>query len=217
MFRATTRLTSPLVAGALAFALVPRKSQFESDKTPSSRVEHQIKQSPEFQALVQDDNLSVLNLRKQFPKQHHNNLVTAGLLYGDNLFEMDPIVFTNSRTGQLYAFHYLGLKLVGEDGNIHNGITATLLDEGLCAAGFGFLPSKKGVTARLSIDFADRAPANAPVLLSAQVVSHNGRKVVIDGKLQTLNDGSPPVTIATASCVLIEPKWFKYFSWFQFI
>lgn len=214
MFRATTRFTIPLVAGAAAFGLNPlRKSMFDSPNPPKETLD-QIKQNPLYQSLSQDPSFTIQDARKEFPKQHHNNLVTAGLLYGDKLFEIDPIVFTNNK-GKLYAFHYIGEKLVSEDGKVHNGITSTLLDEGLCATGFPLLPSKKGVTAKLEIDFINQAPANSPVLLQAQVVEHSRRKVVIEGSLQTLN--APPVTIATANCVLVEPRWFKYVSWLQYI
>ncbi|QEL62169.1 hypothetical protein SBP28_004180 [Candidozyma auris] len=96
---------------------------------------------------------------------------------------------------------------------LHNGITATILDEGLCACGFSSLPSKRGVTANLTIDFKNQAQPQSTVVLRAKVAEAKGRKVVIDGTLSTFPThlGEKPMEIASAKCVLVEPKWFKYF------
>ncbi|KAH3685430.1 hypothetical protein WICPIJ_003588 [Wickerhamomyces pijperi] len=70
---------------------------------------------------------------------------------------------------------------------------------------------KRGVTAKLTIDFKDRVKTDATVLLKAKVVESKGRKVVIAGHIETVDEN--PEVIATANCILVEPKWFKYFSW----
>lgn len=216
MFRTLTRRITPLVAGTLAFGVFPlRKSSFMQDTTANNEeIMATIKQSTLFQKLDNDDAFTCFRGRQQLPNQHHRNLVTAGLLFGKGLLEIDPIIFDNTK-GEYYSFNHIGDKLISDDGKVHNGITATLLDEGLCGAGFPFLPSKKGVTANLSINFENQIPPASNVVLKAKVIEHKGRKVKIAGSLQTLSDD--PITIATATCVLVEPKWFKYFSWFQFI
>lgn len=160
-----------------------------------------------FIRISQSDNL---------PQQHHHNYVGSGLLFGPNLMEIDPIIFLNPDSGEITSFYHLGSKLISQDGLIHNGVTSTIIDEGLCTCGFSRLPSKKGVTAKLSISFENQAPPNSTVVLKAKVVESKGRKVVIDGVLETFPlDGSNPITIANANCVLVEPKWFKYLSWLQ--
>lgn len=216
MFRTFTRVTTPILAGVIGFSAFPlRKSQFDTDETPvNEKILEKIHQNSQYKMLSQNPSFTQISNVNPFPKQHRANMVTAGLLYGDSLFEIEPVVFTDHK-GELIAFHYLGGKLVSEDGKIHNGITSTILDEGLCAAGFPFLPSKKGVTAKLSVNFENEAPANDVVVLRAKVSDHKGRKVVIDGSIET-NDGTP-LTIATAKCILVEPKWFKFFSWLLFI
>ncbi|EGV65366.1 thioesterase superfamily protein [Yamadazyma tenuis] len=216
MFRTFTRITTPVVAGVVAFGVFPfRKSQFDTHESKSNQqILDTIKQLPLYNSLVQDPTFTLQDPRKQFPKQHHQNMVTAGILYGKDLFEVDPVVFSNGK-GDLFAFNYLGEKLTSEDGQIHNGVTSTMLDEGLCMAGFPLLPSKKGVTAKLSINFQNQAPPNSIVLLKAHVTEQKGRKAVVEGSIVTVDQ--KPVTIATATCIVVEPKWFKYLSWLSFI
>lgn len=216
MFRTITRITTPFIAGTIAFGAFPlKKSQWKPTETNDNQeILEKIKQSSLYKELEGNKEFVQHSARDQFPEQHHKNMVTAGLWYGDNMFEASPIIFSDNKE-RLYAFYHLGNKLVSEDGKIHNGITSTILDEGLCATGFPLLPSKKGVTAKLSIDFLNQAPSNSLVVLKANVVEHKGRKVVIKGSLETLSDD--PVVIAHGNCVLVEPKWFKYFSWLLFI
>ncbi|GME73809.1 unnamed protein product [Ambrosiozyma monospora] len=128
---------------------------------------------------------------------------------------------------QLFAFFKLGSNLVSHDGKIHNGIITTLLDENLCFCGFPNLPSKRGVTARLTVNYLQKAPPNSNVVLVAQVKSAKGRKVVVEGYVETLGDhddghdgqgkgkgnSKGGVRIADAVCILVEPTWFKYLSW----
>lgn len=217
MLRRISRITIPGVAGGLAFGLFPfRKSQFNPNTFPNNEeIAQSIKNTDLFKRLKDDPEFTQMDTDKQFPQQHLRNYVSSGLLYGKDLFETKPVVFFNKKSGEFFAFHHIGKKLVSDDGKIHNGITATLLDEGLCAAGFPFLPSKKGVTAKLSIDFENQVTPNSIVAVKANVVEHKGRKVVINGSLESLDHN--PTTIATANCILVEPKWFRYFSWFQFI
>lgn len=174
----------------------------------------QIELSNLYKSLDQDPDQAKHYTSETFPEQHRDNHVGSGLLFGPNLFEVDPVLFINEKKGQLTGFYHLGKELVSQDGQIHNGVTATILDEGLCACGFAKLPSKKGVTANLKIDFHNQAPPDSTVVLKAEVVQHKGRKVVIEGTLSTFPfDGSKPVDIASSTCILVEPKWFRYFRW----
>lgn len=216
MFRTITRITTPIIAGTIAFGVFPlKKSQWKSaHDNDNPEILEKIKQSTLFKQLEGNKAFIQHSARNEFPNQHHKNLVTAGLLYGKDMFETSPIIFSDGKQ-KFYAFYHIGNKLVSEDGKVHNGIVSTIMDEGLCGAGFPLLPSKKGVTAKLSIDFKNQAPPNSIVVLKANVADHKGRKVVIHGSLETLNDN--PITIANGDCVLVEPKWFKYFSWLLFI
>lgn len=223
MFRAITRISSPFIALGLGFAAFPRdlrKGNFTSERKLTSfnqSVIEQIQTTSEYQKLQSDDSVTMHYSSDAFPSQHHKNSVGSGILFGPNLMEIDPIIFLNREQGQLTGFYHLGLQLVSQDGQIHNGIVSTILDEGLCSCGFPFLPSKKGVTAKLSIDFKNQVPPGSTVILRAKVKETNGRKVIIHGDLETypLQEGEQPLRIAESRCILVEPKWFKYFSWLQ--
>lgn len=116
----------------------------------------------------------------------------------------------------MYSFCHLGSSLTGDDNKIHNGIISTLLDESLCFCGFDKLPSKRGVTAKLTIDFKNKAPPNSNIMLIANVTETKGRKCIIKGHVETIpeiNSKDKPIHVADAICILVEPKWFKYFGW----
>lgn len=221
MLKTFTRLSSPFLALGAGFAVFPkdwRKGNLGDRKLMhiNESVVQQIQETQEYQTLAADDTVRQYNSSDAFPSQHHRNYVGSGLLFGPNLLEIDPIIFVNSKAGELTSFYHLGEKLVSQDGNIHNGVVSTILDEGLCTCGFPLLPSNKGVTAKLSIDFKNQAPPGSTVVLRAKVKESKGRKVVIHGALETLPfSGEQPVKIAESHCILVEPKWFKYFSWLQ--
>lgn len=216
------RKTVPLAAlgvGIFAFPENLRSSKFKSKqliKINDNKLA-QIEQTSEYKQLMNDTDYERYYKSDTFPDQHRSNYVASGLLFGPDLFEIDPIVFIKKSTGELTSFYHLGDKLISQDGQIHNGIVSTILDEGLCSAGFPLLPSKRGVTAKLSIDFRNQAPPNSTVMLKAKVVELKGRKVVIHGYLETLpiRPADAKIRIADSDCILVEPKWFKYFRWFN--
>lgn len=219
--RTLTRLTAPVAAFGIGFAFFP--ADWRKGNSAPARLTHfnadvmtKLQQSRLYQQLDNDANVVKYYSSERFPVQHRKNHVGSGLLFGPDLFEVDPVVFLDDTKGELTAFYHLGSRLNSDDGQIHNGVSSTILDEGLCACGFSKLPSKKGVTANLSIDFKNQAPPNSTVVLRAHVVEAKGRKVVIEGTLSTFPlDGSAEFDIASARCVLVEPKWFKYFRWLQ--
>lgn len=219
MFRTFTRLTVPVVAFGAGFALFPslwRKGNWQPSKLThiNKSVLETIEASSLYQKLDKDDSTIKYYTSEMFPEQHHKNHVGTGLLFGPNLFEIDPVLFINESKGELTGFYHLGKELISQDGLIHNGVTSTILDEGLCACGFAKLPSKKGVTANLTINFHNQAPPDSTVVLHAKVVEHRGRKVVIEGTLSTFTvDGTNATEIATSRCVLVEPQWFRYLRW----
>lgn len=177
----------------------------------------EIRKSSDFQRLSNDPDVVQYSLSEKVPSQHRKNYVGSGLLFGPDLMEIDPVLLLNGNTGEMAGFYHLGDKLVSYDGLVHNGIIATILDEGLCTCGFSKLPSKRGVTAKLSINFHEQAPPNSTVVLMAKVLEARGRKVIINGTLKTfpLTRNEKSITIADAQCILVEPKWFKYFKWVQ--
>lgn len=221
MIRFITKLTLPVVALSTGFLFFPkewRKSSHLDRKLTSfnSNVLEELTKTKEFQKLANDESITKIIKSETFPLQFQSNHVGSGILFGPNLMEIDPVIFISEGTGELTSFYHLGSGLISQDGQIHNGIISTILDEGLCFCGFPKLPSKKGVTAKLSINFENQAPPNSTVVLRAKVIEAKGRKVVIDGSLETFPlDGSNPIKIANSKCILVEPKWFKYISWLQ--
>lgn len=165
--------------GIAAFPKDWRKGQFGDKKllVINDSVLEQIRSTDRYKQLVNDPNLKHYNSSHAFPDQHHKNYVNTGLLFGPDLMEIDPIVFLDEKNGELTSFYHLGDKLISQDGQIHNGIVSTILDEGLCSAGFPLLPSKKGVTASLLIDFKNQAPPQSTVVLHAKVKEAKGRKI----------------------------------------
>lgn len=225
MIKGLVRTVIPLSAFAVGVAMFPanwRKLAWV-EKLPlhsDPEVVKSIEQTTLYQKLAQDPNYEVWAKNATMPSQHQKNQVSTGLMFGKDGFEIDPIGFMDKKNGKLVAYFHLGKNLTSADGQIHNGVMATILDEGLCMAGFPLLPLKRGVTAKLAIDFHNQAPPGSTVMLEANVVEVKGRKVVIEGGVSTVNLSSPDkpgVSIATASCILVEPKWFKYFNWLKLL
>lgn len=219
ILRGVVKVFVPITAFGAGFALFPaewKKNSWQPAKLThiNTSVLAQIENSPLYKQLDADENVVKHYTSEKIPHQHVPNHVGSGLLFGPHLFEVDPVVFLDEKNGELTAFYHLGSQLVSQDGLLHNGVTATILDEGLCTCGFARLPSKKGVTANLTIDFQNQAQPDSTVVLRAKVTESRGRKVVIEGNLSTFPfDGSQPVEIAKSKCVLVEPKWFKYLRW----
>jgi acyl-coenzyme A thioesterase PaaI-like protein len=184
-----------------------------SKKLEQQRVEiiDQIKNTANYHELISNDKFVPSTQSARVPGEHQINHVTQGLLFGPHHLEIDPIVFMNNTDHELQAYYHLGQKLTSYDGKIHNGLLSTLLDELLCFCGFPLLPSGRGVTGKLSVEFDQQAKPDTTVLLKAKVKEHRGRKVVIEGHIETVE--AKPKIIARAECILVEPKWFKYFSW----
>lgn len=216
MFKSITRKATPLLAFTIGLVAFPREYQRNSAPPFVSNQEilSKIESTSEYKLALTDPNATKHTASEAFPHQHRKNYVTTGILSGESYFEIDPVCFVNSNRKEFTSFHHLGSKLILSDGQIHNGIVSTLLDEGLCACGFPSLPVKKGVTGSLSIDFKNQAKPESNVVLKAKVVQVKGRKVVIEGNLSDLDTGEE---IASAKCVLVQPKWFKYLAWVNVI
>ncbi|KAG7892375.1 hypothetical protein KL905_003290 [Ogataea polymorpha] len=170
-----------------------------------------IKNSTLYKQLAADKSFELLSGSQLIPEAHRQYHVGQGLLNSPNHMTTDPIIFLNRDQGKMYCIAHLGAQTVGTDRKIHNGIIATIIDEGLCLCGFSKLPSKRGVTAQLKLDFFQKAPPESTVVLEAQVQEFRGRKCVITGTVKTLERS--PIKVADGYCVLVEPVWFKYLNW----
>lgn len=210
--RGVTRTAVPLALFAAGYLLLPKewRKQRPEHVSHNQDVLAQIKQSNLFQKLKNDPLYKFYHNSEMIPAQHRDNHVGSGLLFGSKKFEIDPLVFVNEKEGRLTSFHYAGPDLAGHGKTIHNGAIAIIMDEGLCQCGFARLPSKKGVTAKLELNFKQGVPPGA-LVLDAHVTQAKGRKVVIEGTVRTFDE--PSIEVATALCIMVEPRWFRYILW----
>ncbi len=100
--------------------------------------------------------------------------------------------------------------MCGHAGMVHGGLLATLMDEGMARCCFAALPNKICVTARLTVNYRAPTPAGGFVVLKAEVLKVEGRKVWVQGRIETLGDGiEPGKLLADAEGLFVEPKYAK--------
>ncbi|CAI4054731.1 hypothetical protein SKDZ_02G0140 [Saccharomyces kudriavzevii ZP591] len=195
----------------------------------------QVERSEAYKKLVEDDSMHHILFSEKIPSGHRKYHVGQGLLFGKGRLEIDPLVFHDLNRGEVTVIYHLGAELGNQDGNVHKGLLSLLLDEALCYCGFPLLPSKRGVTARLSVEFLEDIPVDTTITLKASVKEVKGRKCTIEGHLEEFASETPskkvrkgwnlfghwgssekydiPKKFAKANCILVEPTWFKYFKW----
>ncbi|SCV01514.1 LANO_0F12156g1_1 [Lachancea nothofagi CBS 11611] len=176
-----------------------------------------------YQDLIRKENVEQWSQSEKIVQPHRDYHVGQGLLYGPGRLEIDPLVLHDPESQELVVFYHLGHNLSNEKGKVHKGVVSLLLDEALCYCGFPTLPSKAGVTAKLDLKFHHDVPTDCTVVLKAHVKESKGRKCVIEGSLQTLPSrkwykpwtAETSTVLATATCILVEPKWFKHVKWMR--
>ncbi|KAF7290231.1 4HBT domain-containing protein [Mycena indigotica] len=142
---------------------------------------------------------------KNLPEAVRVNSLTSGALRGPGKLALIPLVRARRDEQEALAFVHLGRGLCGHDGIIHGGLLATLLDEALFRTAAAHLPSKAGVTAKLTLNY--RAPTRADqfVVLRTSLVSQSGRKAFVKGTVEAL-DGT---VLVEAEALFIEPRYAK--------
>jgi 3'-phosphoadenosine 5'-phosphosulfate synthase len=126
-------------------------------------------------------------------------------LMGPGKIVVSPFTWIETGGKSLVQISYLGMDLCGHPGIVHGGMLATMLDEGFancCSAAF---PNKNGMTANLNINY--RAPVFARnfVVLRANTTKVQGRKIWVEGHIETLvAEGEKPVVLVEASALFIE-------------
>ena len=144
----------------------------------------------------------------KFPEDHKKHNLTAGTLSGPGRFPVPPLIFCNDK--ELVQLVYVGTDLCGHVGVIHGGLTATMFDEALAWCGFGSLPKRIGMTAYLNVNYRKPVPAGSYLILRAQTIKSEGRKVWVKGTIGVLGKGiKPSDTLVEAEALYIEPKWAK--------
>lgn len=161
----------------------------------------------EYEKVINNDNFRLLEVNQMIPEAHRYNQVTQGLLNLNN-----PILLINRKDAELVMFGKADNdNVIGQDNKVHNGILTILLDETTCFCGFDKLPSKRGVTAGLDLNFYGKIQPKSTFVLTAKVLDARGRKVKIEGTVKSASGER----LADATCLLVEPRWFKYFNWVE--
>lgn len=176
------------------------------------------------------------------PKEHSLNHVGINLFRHQERFCIDPVFVRHEVSSQhngieLSCYFHLGKQLLNpEDKTTYKGALSLVMDEVLCFTGFPKLPHKKGVTASLQLDFLnDEIPVDQLLVLNCKIKEQKGRKCITTCELLPVREhanestsstgllryfscfsNAPPPSsnvLARGTCVLVEPKWFKYFDW----
>lgn len=145
----------------------------------------------------------------RFADEHRKHSLTGGTLLGPGKIPVPPLVFLEEGK-YLVSMAYIGTDLCGHVGIVHGGLLATLCDEGLARCGFSALPNKIGVTASLTINYRNPAPAGSFVVLKAETIKAEGRKVWVKGRIELLSETEESgKVLVEADGLFIEPRYAK--------
>lgn len=168
---------------------------------PPHKTAHLLKEHPEYQKLESQPTFKTFRYADiMIPHFRATHI-------GFTVFDMDPIIF-NTRDEAAKNQELVAICPVNRN-KLSREMEAILLDELLCVCGFPLLPHGKGVTARLSIKWESELPEKMDhIVLRAKVLEHKGRRCVIEGSLGSID--SPDTIYSRATCVLVEPRWFRW-------
>lgn len=194
-----------------------------SNKNKKNNSEQIIKKK-DFTIINEFNNLEkdFLNIKHQsedlFPKFHQKNYVVTGYFFNSGLITLKNVFFFNNKKKSMVSFYHLTKKSVNLKPSSLKFILSTIIDESMCLLGFKYLPSKKGVTGSLEINFEDVQPSEY-LILKTNVVRCKGRKIEVKGVLEliTFSPDERRKKIAEALAILIEPYWFKYLRFLKII
>ncbi|KAJ6548208.1 HotDog domain-containing protein [Mycena vulgaris] len=136
------------------------------------------------------------------------NKLTSGALRGPGKLALFPLARVRKDESAAVIFIHLGRGLCGHDGIVHGGLLATLLDEALGRNAIINLPEKVGVTATLSLKYKAPTRADQFVVIKTELVSLNGRKVVVSGRVEDLQG----TVLVEAEALFIQPRYAKLLS-----
>ena len=175
----------------------------------AAQIDEYIKSHPLSRSLRANSSYVESRPHLRFVDEHRKHSLTAGTLLGPGKIPVPPLAFLEEGSN-LVSIQYLGTDLCGHIGIVHGGLLATLCDEGLARCGFSSLPNKIGVTASLTINYRNPAPAGSYVVLKAETVKAEGRKVWVKGRIELLNETEEPgKLLVEAEGLFIEPKYAK--------
>ncbi|KAH6668304.1 HotDog domain-containing protein [Halenospora varia] len=124
---------------------------------------------------------------------------------GPGKIVVPPFTWIEIGGKSLVQILYLGTDLCGHPGIVHGGMLATMLNEGFANCCFAALSNKIGMTANLNINYRAPVLAGNFVVLWANTTKVQGRKVWVEGHIETLvSEGERPVLLVEASALFVE-------------
>lgn len=104
---------------------------------------------------------------------------------------------------KLVSIFYLGNALCTPPDQIHGGLLATILDEGLARCAFESLPNRICVTASLKVDYLKPLEAERYVTMKCWTVKTEGRKCWVEGVIEDVESGD---VVAKAEALMVQPR-----------
>ncbi|KFX94532.1 hypothetical protein O988_06249 [Pseudogymnoascus sp. VKM F-3808] len=171
----------------------------------------------ELEELIRNHPMVVkLNSQSDFlewrPHSHTSKLNTlhsfiGRTLMGPGKIAVSPLTWVKKDGRSLIQILHLGSDLCGHSGIVHGGMLATMLDDGFANCCSAALPNKIGVTANLNINYCTPVSAGDFVVLRANTTKIEGRKIWVEGHIETLvTEGERPVVMVKASALFIERR-----------
>ncbi|KAJ5734909.1 thioesterase [Penicillium malachiteum] len=136
----------------------------------------------------------------------HKGSPAFKFLKGHDRLPLSPFIWSDGEGKRVVCICYFGLGLADFKKTVHRGVLATLVDEILGLVCSLALSNGYGVTGNLTIDYRSALPTNSYVVLRANVVKVDGRKVFVDGSVETLAviEDQQPKAIAHAKGIYLE-------------
>lgn len=195
---------------------------FQPSSPLASQVDEHIRTHPIAQSLRADPSYIESRPHLRLPETVRQHSLTAGTLAGPGRLVVPPLAFCDDKQGKLVSLAFLGENLCGHVGIVHGGMLATLMDESMGRCGLAALPNRMGYTANLNVDYRKPVKAGSYVVVRAEVVKIEGRKVWVKGRIEGLgvgdgkNEKEGGDVLVEAEALFVEPKNAKVTFFFFF-
>lgn len=207
---------SPAIAPVIALMSAPTDKEslslYQPEDDFASKINSSIVNHPLAQSLRANSAFKESRPHLRIPESQRKHSLTAGTLTGPGRVPVPPLAFVQEGKS-VVSISYLSTDLCGHVGMVHGGMLATMMDEGMAYCSFAALPNRIGVTASLTVNYRAPSPAGSFVVLKAEVVKAEGRKVWVKGRIELLGDGiEPGKVLVEGESLFVEPKYAKV--WF---
>ena len=179
------------------------------DEDAAERITDYILDHPLVHELEADPHYEATHPHYKVPAVFRVGNVTTDTLIGPGLMAVPPFVWQDDKGQDLVMILHVGPGLCGHPNIVHGGFVATLLDEALARCCFKALPHEIAMTATLDIDYRAPTPANSYVVLRAHTEKVEGRKAVINARLELLPEpgsSEPGKLLAEARGLFVSPR-----------